>query len=205
LKAAVKLRTDGKEADARSLVLHDGVPLWLTMAPLVRQTMLTFERIVSTRNDQGQLASMQNKFVRIALQRLRLSIKEFLGDLPAEMNQAYEAAEASQGAVPTRLFIPTRPSLLAAGDSARIFIVMPGEGTVAQVRLNVRSNGIGNWVSKFATLAGRRVYEAQLGPFEPGTTTVEYCASASLMGESETYLAPPEAPQRVYRLNVIAG
>jgi hypothetical protein len=205
LKAAVKLRTDGKEADARSLVLHDGVPLWLTMAPLVRQTMLTFERIVSTRNDQGQLASMQNKFVRIALQRLRLSIKEFLGDLPAEMNQAYEAAEASQGAVPTRLFIPTRPSLLAAGDSARIFIVMPGEGTVAQVRLNVRSNGIGDWVSKFATLAGRRVYEAQLGPFEPGTTTVEYCASASLMGESETYLAPPEAPQRVYRLNVIAA
>ena len=205
LKAATKLRTDAKEADARNLVSRDGVPLWLAMAPLVRQTMLAFENIVSTRNDQGQLASMQNKFVRIALERLRLSIKEFLGEPPAEMNRAYDAATTDQSALATRIFVPTRPSLLAVGDSARIFIVVPSEGTVTQVRLLVRSNGIGDWVSKFASKAGRHVYEAQLGPFPSGTSTVEYCASATVMGEEETLSAPLEAPLHVYRLNVISA
>jgi hypothetical protein len=205
LKTAVKLRADGKEEDARNLVQHDGVPLWLTMAPLVRQTMLTFENIVSTRNDQGQLASMQNKFVRIALERLRLSIKEFLGELPAEMIRAYDAATTAREALAARVFLPTRPSLLASGDSARIFIVVPGESTVTQVRLLVRYDGIGDWANKFANLAGRRVYEAQLGPFPPGTATVEYCASATVMGGAETLSAPLEVPLHVYRLNVISA
>jgi hypothetical protein len=205
LKAASKLRADGKEDVARSLVLRDGVPLWLTMAPLVRQTMVEFENIVSTRNDQGQLASMQNKFVRIALERLRLSIKEFLGELPAEMVQAYAAATTDKSACAPRIFVPTRPSMLAAGDSARIFIVVPGEATVEEVHLHVRLNGIGDLVRKFANLAGRRVYEAQLGPFPPGTETVEYCVSATILGESEPLAAPLEAPKRVYRLSVIPG
>jgi hypothetical protein len=187
------------------LVLRDGVPLWLTMAPLVRQTMVEFENIVSTRNDQGQLASMQNKFVRIALERLRLSIKEFLGELPAEMVQAYAAATTDKSACAPRIFVPTRPSMLAAGDSARIFIVVPGEATVEEVHLHVRLNGIGDLVRKFANLAGRRVYEAQLGPFPPGTETVEYCVSATILGESEPLAAPLEAPKRVYRLSVIPG
>jgi hypothetical protein len=102
LTEATKLRADSKEDDARELVLSKGVPLWLTMAPLVRQTMLTYQNIVSTRNDQGQLASMQNKFVRISLERLRLSIKEFLGELPAEVNQAYESAITAKSACSTR-------------------------------------------------------------------------------------------------------
>jgi len=203
LTAAAKIRTDSKEDAARALVLHDAVPLWLTMAPLVRQTMLQFENIVATRNDQGQLASMQNKFVRIALERLRLSIKEFLGDLPAEMNQAYAAAITDKSACTPRIFLPTRPSMLAAGDSARIFIVVPGDATVEEVHLHVRVDGIGDWVRKFANLAGRRVYEAQLGPFPPGTATVEYVASATIFGESEPLAAPPEAPKRVYRLTLI--
>jgi hypothetical protein len=205
LAAATKLRADSKDDDARNLVLHDGVPLWLTMAPLVRQTMLSFENIVTTRNDQGQLASMQNKFVRIALERLRLSIKEFLGDLPAEMTQAYDTATTAQSALATRIFLPTRPSLLAAGDSARIFIVVPSEGRVAEAHLHVRINGIGDWAKKYATLAGRHVYETQLGPFPAGTSTVEYCASATIRGEEETFSAPPEVPQHVYRLNVISS
>jgi hypothetical protein len=64
---------------------------------------------------------MQNKLVRIALERLRLSIKEFLVELPPEMNHAYEDAISPEGANPPRIFIPTRPSLLKPGDSLRIF------------------------------------------------------------------------------------
>ena len=85
---------------------------------------------IATRNDQGQLASMQNKFVRLSLERLRLSIKEFLDDLPDEMKTAYIAATTPPGANRARLFIPTRPSMLKPGESLRIFIVAPGQQNV---------------------------------------------------------------------------
>jgi len=204
LAGATRLRNDGKNEDALATVSHDCVPLWITMAALVRQAMLEFENIISTRNDQGQLASMQNKFVRIALERLRLSIKEFLGDLPPEMNHAYTDAISDKQTCNPRIFLPTRPTMLATGDSARLYIVVPGEGTVAEVHLHVRTNGFGNWVSKFATLAGRRVYEALLGPFDPETLTVEYIASATFLGDQQTLAAPLEAPDRAYQLSVIS-
>ncbi|MGH9616528.1 MAG: hypothetical protein ACRD28_07270, partial [Acidobacteriaceae bacterium] len=86
LKRAVALRAAGDVGQARAEVLAHGVPLWLAMAPMVRMTMLQYQSAIATRNDQGQLASMQNKFVRIALERLRLSIKEFLNELPTEIN-----------------------------------------------------------------------------------------------------------------------
>jgi hypothetical protein len=184
LTEATKLRADSKEDDARELVLSKGVPLWLTMAPLVRQTMLTYQNIVSTRNDQGQLASMQNKFVRISLERLRLSIKEFLGELPAEVNQAYESAITAKSACSTRVFMPTRPSLLAAGDTVRVFIVVPGEEAAADVLLHIRCQGRNEWSSQTAKLA-------------------EYYVSATIMGQGAAHLAPLEAPQHVYRLSVI--
>jgi hypothetical protein len=83
--------------------------------------------------------------------------------------------------------------------------VVPSEGTVSQVHLHFRCDGIGDWVRKFANLAGRHVYEAELGPFDPGVSTVEYCASATVMGEEDTLSAPLEVPRQVYRLNVIPG
>jgi hypothetical protein len=107
LKQAVALRDQKKDVEARTLVANNAVPLWLKMAPLARETMLTFQAVISTRNDQGQLASMQNKYVRIALERLRLSIKEFLGELPASMDAAYNAAVSPDRANELRLFVPT--------------------------------------------------------------------------------------------------
>src|SRR5271170_7272181 len=136
LKQAVALRDQKKDSEARTLIAENAVPLWLQMAPMVRETMLTFQAIVATRNDQGQLASMQNKFVRIALERMRLSIKEFLGELPASMDAAYNAAVSSDRANPSRLFLPTRPSLLHAGESVRIYIVLPGHASTPEVRLH---------------------------------------------------------------------
>lgn len=205
LATASKLRTAGKQDEARNLALQEGVPLWVAMAPLVRQTMLSFENIVANRNDQGQLASMQNKFVRISLERLRLSIEEFVGNLPAQVTQAYDHAIASGGALNSRVFIPTRPSILPAGESARIFIVVPTEHTVSEVHLHYRCDNIGDWIRKFASRAGRHVYEAQLGPFPQGTVNVEYIASANVFGGEDTLSAPVDVPARVYRLNVLAG
>jgi hypothetical protein len=200
LKQAVELRAAGKQDEAREEVMRRGVPLWLAMAPQVRAAMLAFQGVIATRNDQGQLASMQNKFVRIALERLRLSIKEFVDELPAEMDQAYAEAIASEAQSP-RLFIPTRPSLLKPGESLRIFIVAPGLGAASEVELHTRSQGTRQWKTSAAVHAGRDVYAAQLGPFEAGDGTIEYYAEAA--GKAQPLSDPPQAPVNVYTMNLL--
>jgi hypothetical protein len=202
LKKAVELRTAGKEDEARKEVIGNGVPLWLTIAPLVRQTMLDYQAVVATRNDLGQLASMQNKLVRIALERLRLSIKEFLVELPPEMNHAYEDAISPEGANPPRIFIPTRPSLLKPGDSLRIFINAPGQEEVISVKLMTRRLGTQEWNASDASHAGREVYAAKLGPFAAGDGAIEYYATAP--GKSQALTDPPQAPVNVYTLNILS-
>ncbi len=201
LDEAVKLRAAGHEIQARTVVLRNGVPLWLEIAPLVRQGMLEYQAVIATRNDQGQLASMQNKFVRIALERLRLSIQEFADELPPEMNQVYGAATRSEEANPPRLFVPTRPSLLKPGESLRLFIVVPGVNG-AEVKFHTRREGRRDWQAQSARHAGRNVYTAQLGPFSMQDGAVEYYASADSAGQS--LVDPPEAPQNAYRVNMMA-
>jgi hypothetical protein len=202
LKRAVELRTAGKQDEARAEVAQHGIPLWLAMAPLVRETMLEFQGVVATRNDLGQLVSMQNKFVRIALERLRLSIKEFLGELPPEMDRAYASAIAPEAGIRPRLFIPTRPSLLKPGESLRIFIVAPGLGEAGKVALLTRREGAETWQNATATHAGRDVFAAQLGPFNAGDGTIEYYATAR--SEPETLCDPPQAPGNFYTLNILS-
>jgi hypothetical protein len=205
LKQAVELRAAGKQDEARATVVEHGVPLWLTMAPLVREVMVGYQRVIATHNDLGQLASMQNKFVRIALERLRLSIKEFVDELPPQMDQAYAAAISPEGANPPRVFIPTRPSLLNSGESLRIFIVAPGLAQGGEVKLFTSSQGARQWHSFTAGHNGRDVYAVQLGPFAPGVgtdRTIEYYATAR--SGAETFCDPPQAPENVYILNIVS-
>ncbi|MHB1937005.1 MAG: hypothetical protein ACYCOR_10520 [Acidobacteriaceae bacterium] len=202
LQHAVALRAAGDHAQARVEVLERGVPLWLAMAPLVRQTMLQYQAAIATRNDQGQLASMQNKFVRLSLERLRLSIKEFMNELPPEMDAAYAAATSSENANRARLFIPTRPSLLKPGESLRIFIVAAGQKNVAVIKLLTRRQGTQPWQSFRALHAGRSVYTAQLGPFQAADSAIEYCAVAT--SEQGPLATQPQAPLHVYTLSVLA-
>ena len=202
LKAAVELRAKGEEQSARTLVTQRAVPLWLAMAPLVRQAMVEYQAVIATRNDLGQLASMQNKFVRISLERLRLSIKEFVNELPLEMDQAYAAAVSPEAANPPRLFIPTRPSLLKSGECLRLFVIAPGQEGVVQVNLHTRRQSAPEWQTSAATHAGRSVYTAKLGPFQPDDGAIEYFATAA--NNSELLYDPPQAPSNVYTLNIIA-
>src|SRR6185437_16217652 len=202
LKRAVAQRGSGNDEAARAEVLQYGVPLWLAMAPLVRQTMVEYQAAIATRNDQGQLASMQNKFVRLSLERLRLSIKEFLNELPEEMKILYIAAKTPAGSNGARLFVPTRPSLLKAGESLRIFIVAPGHAEVPPIQLLRRPQGTHEWQSSPATHVGRSVYAATLGPFSARDEVIEYYAT--IAGQQEDFTAPPQAPQRTYTLTVLA-
>jgi hypothetical protein len=201
LKHAVELRAAGKADAARAEVTQRGVPLWLAMAPLVRRAMIEYQAVIATRNDLGKLSSMQNKFVRIALERLRLSVKEFVNELPAEVNHAYAAAVSPEAANSPRVFVPTRPSLLRAGDSLRIFIIAPGLERIAEVRLLTRRQNTEEWQTQPAAHAGCSVYTAQLGPFQEDNGAIEYYATAA--DDSEIFRDPPQAPSNVYTLNVL--
>ena len=53
LTAAELKKRAGKNEEAREKVRAEGVPLWLKLAPLVREAILDFQEIVSTRNDLG--------------------------------------------------------------------------------------------------------------------------------------------------------
>ena len=189
LQAALDLKQKGKRAEARAKVAREGVPLWLQLAPQVRRAILSFQRIVATRNDLGTLASMHNKFERLALFRLRLSMKEFLGQLPAETEEAFRQAVRPDTEAPARLFVPTRPTLLARGESVRLMLVAPGEAPATNVALHVRPRGAASWQTVAARLLGRRTYEARLGPLDSSASLAEYYFSANV-GENKLKTQP---------------
>jgi hypothetical protein len=175
LQAAADLKRNGQGERAREKVRAEGVPLWLRMAPEVRRAVLHFQRVISTRNDLGTLASMHNKFVRLALVRLRLSIKEYLGQLPSEVETLFAQVTLPDENARARIFIPTRPSVLGKGEKIRLNIISTAAGSVV---LHTRANGTAGWSRTPAKLVARRTYEATLGPFPEGNGFVEYYASA---------------------------
>ena len=178
LTAAAELKKAGDANAAREKVLSEGVPLWIKMAPEVRSAMLSFQRIVATRNDLGTLASLHNKFVRLSLVRLRLSMKEYLGELPPEVEALYRDVTAPDTAMPPRLIVPTRPTLLGKGERVRLIVIAAGGDPVSRVTLHTRPREAANWTAGPARLLGRRTYEATLGPFDIAPATVEYRFSA---------------------------
>ena len=203
LADARKMKAGGQAAAAREKVLREALPMWLEMAPKVRETMLDFQRIVATRNDLGQLASMHNKFVRLALVRLRLSIKEFTGELPPEAGKLFAEVTQPDSTAPHRLFAPTRPTMLARGETVRLSAVVPGNGRIADVTLHTRPHRTSRWAAAPAKLAGRRTFHATLGPFQPESEIVEYYFSAQLAGTDEPMVAPPAGAKQPYRVTLI--
>jgi hypothetical protein len=216
LEKADGLRKSGHAEAAKDLVRAQGVPLWLRLAPSVREAILDFQNIVATRNDLGTLASMHNKYERLALFRLPSSLKEYLKDLPPEVQNAAEESLKPDSQASPRVFVPTRPTLLGRGERVRIFAVLagnvapasrrPGEsGRATSPTLFTRHSGSSRWNETVMTLAGRRTYAAQLaGPDEGGSFLHYY-----VMAEFETpkgtqrVFAPAEAPTRFYAITLV--
>jgi hypothetical protein len=200
LEKAAKLKSKRKVEEARALVRSEGVPLWLKMAPEVRAAMLHFQRIVATRNDLGTLASKHNKLVRLAFHRLRLSMKEYLGELPEEVGKLLAEAFRPDADAPARLFAPTRPTMLSKGESVRVMVIAAGEAPVGRVLLHTRARGAAQWTTSPARLMGRRTYEVQLGPFDPAAVLAEYYFTAE--AGTAKLAAPPDAPGGTYVLTL---
>jgi hypothetical protein len=189
LTRAAELRKAGDTTGAKELVLREGVPVWIALAPQVREAVLTFQAVIATRNDLGQLASIQNKLVRIAIERLRLSLQEFAGDLPPEAERVYETSILPDQAAAPRIVLPTRPSILRPAESLRLFAVTCGLGSDPQLVLLTRYLGRREWSSKPARHEGRSIFSVTLGPFGDEVAAVEYRLEAK--GPSGLLSDPP--------------
>jgi hypothetical protein len=202
----VELKKAGKVEEAREKVRVEGIPLWLKLAPLVREALLDFQEIVSTRNDLGSLASMHNKYERLALFRLRASMKEFLGELPAEVEQLCKDVRRPNPGATERIFIPTRPTILQKGEGERIFaVVVAPTRQVRGVQLKTRQAGANSWTETALRLSGRRTYVGELKAqtAEPGF--LDYYVEATLSGGASAdrlVTAPLETPNRFYTVTL---
>jgi hypothetical protein len=210
LEKAGALKKDGKKDEARDLVLHEGVPLWLKLAPLVRDTFVAVQDYVSTRNDLGTLASMHNKYERLALFRLRASMKEYLGELPTEVEKLYRQVREPITSLAPRVFIPTRPTLLHKGESVRISAIAVGPTLqVGRVQLMTRLAGSGQWSSTAMKNVGRRTYQAEIKAPSRGPDFLDYFVEVEAHGtglsprkDGRGLTAPNEAPKYFYSITL---
>ena len=198
LQKAGDLKKDGKGDAARQLILAEGVPLWLQLAPKVREVLLDYQEIVSTREDQGQLASMHNKYERIALYRLRASMKESLGELPTEVERTFAEVREADGKAAVRAFIPTRPTLLRKGEQVRVKVVIPGPAKVIGATLYTRAQESEAWTPAPMKLVERRTYTADLHWRESTGPLLDYYVAVEVKGNGAKKIitTPPEAPKR---------
>jgi hypothetical protein len=205
LQQATDMKKANKAAEARQLILAEGVPLWMELAPKVREVFLDYQEIVSTREDQGQLASMHNKYERLALYRLRASMKEFLGDLPPEVERMFADVREADGKAAPRAFVPTRPTLLRKGETVRINVVVPGPAKVVRATLFTRSQESRAWSAAPMKLEQRRTYSAELQWRESIGPLLDYYVAAEVEadGAMKTLTSPAEAPQRFCTVTLV--
>ncbi len=205
LMKAVELKKADKADEARNLIKTEGVELWYPLGSAAREVLLNFQHIVSTRNDLGSLASMHNKLERLTLFRLPASMKEFLGELPEQLRKAQTDLAKPDPNASTRIFLPTRPTILLKGETVRLSAVAPGADAVTGIVLFTRAWGETRWFQKKMQLAGRRTYTAQLGPFDPKAGLVDYYVEAEISRESKaaSLTAPSEAPKDTYTLTLV--
>lgn len=210
LEKAAALKKDGKPDEARALVLQEGVPIWLKLAPLVRESFQNAQDWVSTRNDLGTLASMHNKFERLALFRLKASMKEYLAQLPPEVEGLYEEVRQPISSLPPRVFVPTRPTLLRNGEAVRITAVAVGPSIqVDRVRLVTRLAGSGEWISTSMKKLGRRTYQGEIKAPSGGPGFLDYFVEVEARGtgiplreDGQGLTSPPEAPRQFYSITL---
>jgi len=176
------------------------------MAPCVREAMLGFQGIVSTWNDLGMLASLHNKYERMALFRLPASMKEYLRGLPDALQQSMAQAREPDAGGPARVFIPTRPTVLAKGERVRLLAVVQGGHRASTPVLLTRTSGAKDWTQTPMQLLGRRTYMAELVAPEGRASFLEYYVSAKIETAKGVVRAsaPLEAPARSYGVTLLA-
>jgi hypothetical protein len=147
---------------------------------------------------------MHNKYERLALYRLRASMKEFLGELPPEVERSFAESRQADGKAAPRAFVPTRPTVLRKGEHVRITAVVPGPAEVARATLFTRWQDTQAWSPSAMKLEQRRTYAAELQWRETTGTVIDYYVAVELEGGSAKKIltAPPEAPHRYHTVTL---
>ena len=147
---------------------------------------------------------MHNKYERLALYRLRASMKEFLSELPPETERLFAEVRQPDAKAKPRAFVPTRPTVLRKGEHARISAVVPGAGQVARVTLFTRAKDSDNWSSSPMSLVRRRTYASEL-KWQEGGPLMDYYVQAEIEGGGvkKALTSPPEAPARFYIVTLL--
>lgn len=192
-------RRAGDAEGATAAIREQGVPLWVRLLGHTREAVLSFQHTVATRNDLGMLASIHNKFVRIATFRFHASLLEFLPALPPEAEAAYSAALAPDMELSAALIVPTRPTRLLPGEKVAITAVAPGAAEVHCVELLWRELHRDGWQALPMALVGRRTYALDFG-LPPGVSAVEYKVQATFAASPSPLVvtAPPAGGVAAY-------
>jgi hypothetical protein len=148
---------------------------------------------------------MHNKYERLALYRLRASMKEFLGELPPKVERLFAEIRLPSPTTVPRAFVPTRPTLLHGGERVRISTVVPGPLRVARVTLFTRSSGAEDWKASPMSLEQRRTYTGEIQWRQVSGPLMDYYVQAHVEvdGGSKTLTCPPEAPGRCYTVTLL--
>jgi hypothetical protein len=194
----------GESSQVSALVREQGLQLWVALLGFVRAAVLSFQRTVATRNDLGMLASIHNKFVRIATIRMRESLLEFLDELPPEAEAALASTLAPDAEFAGAVFVPTRPTRLAPGEQALITAVAPGIRELTDITLNWRYIGATAWLRQPMRHAGRRTYTFDLRMPLDAQLGLEYYVAATFAGAPEPLIAiaPPPGRDRGYIVTI---
>jgi hypothetical protein len=199
IMAQQERKAQGDPVDAEAAMRSQGVSLWISLLGHTREAVLSFQHTVATRNDLGMLASIHNKFVRIATFRLRASLLEFMDELPPEAEAAYAAALAPDTELAGALIVPTRPTRLAPGECVTITAVAPGMLQVSGVELVWRPLGAGAWQALPMSQAGRRTY-VHTFCMPPTAGAIEYKVQATFAASPAPLVvtAPPRGGATSY-------
>ena len=147
---------------------------------------------------------MHNKYERLALYRLRASMKEFLGELPPEVERAFAESRRPDDKAATRAFVPTRPTVLRQGEHVRITVVVPGPAKVVRATLFTRAQETQVWSSAPMKLVQRRTYTAEVQWRESTSPLLDYYVAAEVEADGARKLvtSPLEAPQRYHTVTL---
>lgn len=199
------LKKAGKPDEAKTLIQGEGVPLWLKIAPVVRKAILDYQDVPSTRGDLGTIASIHNKYERLALFRLSASMKEYLRGLPAQVEAAAQEALKPDAQARMRIFIPTRPTVLVRGERVQINAVAVGGGLKGAPELFTRNSPGGRWSAAPMIHAGRRTFVAELTSEGAQGSFVDYYVRVALGWSASTKESfdPVDGPDHFYTLTLV--
>ncbi len=125
--------------------------------------------------------------------------------LPGTVQDAISKAREPDPEAPARVFIPTRPTVLAKGERVRLLAVVQGGRPARTPVLAVRVSGAKTWTQTPMKLLGRRTYAAELSAPGGRAPFLDYYVSTNIETAKGIIkaAAPLEAPARCYGVTLL--